>query len=561
MTEKELPILEVQDLLAQLGIDHAPHQGTADLTSTSHQPKPVNQSNVKPNESGAITTGNRNNALTSIAGLMRRQGSDPERIGTALAAINSILLDEPLPEEEVASVAQGIARYPTGGGSVADLNLHDAGNATRLVSNFGNKIRYVTDWGKWIIWNGRYWEIDARKQIVELAKKTATMIYREAASVSGKDLTKAIVKHAKNSHAVARIDAMVKLASSIESVVVASTDLDLDGWKLCVENGVIDLRSGTLYPHDPKDLMTRLAPVTFDSSARCRRWKRFLIRVFAGNRSLIRYIRRLMGYALTGETVEQAVFFLYGSGANGKSTFLNVLRELLGTGYAKQTPYDALTAKPHGRSASNELARLQGVRVTATSEVEDGTRLAESLIKQLTGGEAMSARFLFSEYFDFMPLFKLFIAGNHKPQIHGDDDGIWRRLHLIPFSVRISEAERDPHLLDKLREELSGILSWAIRGCLEWQKIGLQPPDIVRNAVEEYREDSDILGEWITECCRLGVAESVQANAAYQSYQHWALRSSLKPMSRIAFCRKLAERFKKHKTAQATVYWGLNVVA
>jgi putative DNA primase/helicase len=275
--------------------------------------------------------------------------------------------------------------------------------------------------------------------------------------------------------------------------------------------------------------------------------------------TMIGYLQRVSGYSLTGDIGAQCVFFLFGHGANGKSTYLRVMLDLLGSGYSVQTPSETLMAKRFnsGSGPSGDLARLHNLRLTTANEVEEGSLLSEALIKQLTGGDPITARYLYENHFDFIPKVKLFIAGNHKPIIKGDDYGIWRRIHLIPFEVQIPEAQRDPKLPEKLRQELPGILNWAIQGCRIWQKSGLNVPPKIRDAVTRYREEMDIMAHWLEECCDLDPAYSIKAQEAYGIYKCWAQANGFKPMTNASFGRKLGERFTGQKTSTGKVYAGL----
>ncbi len=502
-----------------------------------------------------------------MAGLMRRLGGGYESIKPALHAVNLAVFQPPLRDDEVDSVAQSVCRYVQGNPRQADLRLHDEGNARRFVDFFGHEFRYVAEMRKWLIWNGRYWQLDVENAVLERAKKTADLIAAEAMAVSDDDVKKALFKHARASHQEPRLRAMVKLAESDAAVVIRTASLDRDPLLLPVENGVLDLRTGKLRDHNPDDLITRIAPVVFDPKAKCPAWWKFLNRVIRTHqrgrsrcdRDLIRYLRRMVGYCLTGDASAQVLFFLYGLGANGKSTFLNVMKVLLGPDYAKRAAYDTLTFKKGGRGATNDLARLRGVRAVLTSEIEDGAQLDESLVKDLTGGEVISARFLYAEFFEFLPEFKILMAGNHKPVIRGDNDGIWRRLQLIPFTETIPEDVRDPRLPEKLLAELPGILNWALQGCREWQRKGLQPTARMRAAVQEYRSDSDLLGQWVLDCCDEGPSKSVGAMDAYTSYKFWAFLNGLKPMTNTSFGKKLKERYACRKTRERNAYVGLAI--
>ena len=257
-----------------------------------------------------------------------------------------------------------------------------------------------------------------------------------------------------------------------------------------------------------------------------------------GNSEMIAFLQTAVGYSLTGLSSEQCLFLLHGNGANGKSTFVNTIRVLLGD-YSKQTPVETLMVKRAG-GASNDLARLRGVRFVSAVEAEAGQRMAESLVKQLTGGDAVAARFLYGEFFEFVPQFKLWLATNHRPEIQGMDEAIWRRIHLIPFEVTIPVVERDPKLGDKLCEGLVGILAWAVRGCLEWQRIGLCPPERVTAATQAYREESNPIKLFLDECCQIGSGKSVLVKLLYEAYEHWSLQNLVEAVSKSAFSTALS---------------------
>lgn len=508
-----------------------------------------------------ITEGGRNAALTSLAGLLRRKGLDGEFIRRILLTQNLAACKPPLPAEEVERIASSIQRYDPQSNDTLSRTLTDTGNADRFKRDWENRIRYVPTWKKWLVWDESRWVKDAVNQVMELGKETAQRIYEEGVGQKDEKLRTSISKHSAKSQQAERIKAMINLATSIPSLVVPATELDSDPMALGVANGVLDLKTGQLRPSRREDLMTKQSPVTFDPGAKCPRFEAFIREVMRDDAELVDYLRRVTGYCLTGLTDEQCLFFFYGSGANGKSTFLNVLKDLLGDDYCKQTPSETLMVKKHGRNSTNDLARLVGIRSVISNEVEEGSRLSESLIKELTGGDTISARFLFAEFFDFIPQFKLLIAGNHQPVIRGDDNGIWRRLHLIPFTVTIPPEKRDPKLSEVLREELPGILNWALAGCLEWQEKRLTPPKVVTEAVQAYRTDMDILGQWIDDKGKLGSEEKVGASEAYRDYKIWAMCNGFQQMSSNAFGRRLGERFKRKKTSEGKFYLGLSLVA
>ena len=301
-------------------------------------------------------------------------------------------------------------------------------------------------------------------------------------------------------------------------------------------------------------------PIDFDPDAECPIFLAFLERVMAGNCALIAFLQRAVGYSLTGLTGEQVLFLLYGLGANGKSTLLEILRALLGD-YAQQTEFSTfLVRKQDG--VRNDLARLRGARFVSAVEMEGERRLSEALVKQLTGGDTISARFLFSEFFEFLPAFKLWLAANHKPEIRGTDHAMWRRVRLIPFTVTIPDDAQDKSLPAKLRAELPGILAWAVRGCLQWQANGLDAPDEVTRATEDYRAEMDVLGDFLAERCIDESGTHVLAADLYGAYRLWSEQNGAEAISGVAFARRLTERgFTRVRVGkkQARGYGGLRL--
>jgi putative DNA primase/helicase len=462
-----------------------------------------------------IPEGGRNAALASVGGSMRRVGFGTEPIAAALNALNTASCSPALDGSEIDSIANSMARYaPSDPGAIL-TTLTDAGNADRFARDWSDQVHYVPEWGKWLVWQDNHWAKDETSGVLELAKKSARRINVEASAIEDLETQKLVSKHARQSQQLPRLKAMLELAQSIPEMIVRSAALDKDPLLLGVKNGTIDLRNGKLRPAKQSDFITRQAPIEFDPDAQCPEFRKFLSSVMAEDAELIEYLQRILGYCLTGRTDEQCLFFLYGSGANGKTTLLNVIKDTLGGDYCKQTTSESLMVQHHGRSSTNDLARLQGARVVLSNEVEEGSRLSESLIKQMTGGDPISARFLYEEFFEFVPLFKLLVAGNHQPVIRGTDTGIWRRLHLVPFTVTIPAEKRDPRLPDRLRKELPGILNFAVRGCLEWQKTRICPPKQITEAVAEYKSEMDLLAQWITENCVVRADLQIQASVAY----------------------------------------------
>jgi putative DNA primase/helicase len=391
----------------------------------------------------------------------------------------------------------------------------DYGNAERLVRTHGETIRFCTSRGKWLHWNGIYWQWDETGHIEILAKKTVREILSEAFGTNGEEF-KAIAKHAAASENLFRIRAMITLAQTEPGIPILPHQLDSNPWLLTVRNGTLDLKNFTLRKHQKEDLITRLIEVEYHEGAPCPIWLSFLDRVFAGNERLIGYLKRAVGYSLTSDTREQCIFFNYGRGANGKTTFIETIKQLL-DGYAKSTRPETFMKK-NSEGISNDLAELENVRLVVAVELDEGRRLAEVLAKQISGGDTIKARFLFHEFFEFRPQFKLWLCGNHKPQIYGTDHAIWRRIRLIPWVVTIPEDEQDKNLCEKLKAEWPGVLSWAVEGCLEWQREGLKAPEEVLTATSEYRKEQDILSDFFEQCVTIGESEMVAVKDFYEAY-------------------------------------------
>ena len=421
------------------------------------------------------------------------------------------------------------------------LTNDDIGNAKRLVSHFGKEIRYCKDLKKWLAWDSQRWVEGDDDGLMNLAKETARRIYHEAGNAAPEDRSK-LGQHANRSAHISRLKAMIELARSEPNIRIKSEDLDRDPWLLNVKNGTIDLRTGELREHRKEDLITKLAPVEFDPAAKCPQFEAFLDQIMGGNKALVDYLQRIIGYSLTGSTRGQCLFLLYGTGANGKSTFIEIIRALMGD-YTKQADFATfLKSLRDGDGPRNDIARLAGARFVSALEAGGERRLNEVVIKQITGGDAIAARFLHQEYFEFIPQLKLFLVANHKPRIEGMDHGIWRRIKQIPFEVAIPEAERDHKLLEKLKAELPGILAWAVQGCLQWQREGLAEPEEVKQATQEYREEMDPLEDFLRDCCELDANASVTANELYGAYHYWCISNMETLMAKNQFGSKLREK-------------------
>lgn len=437
------------------------------------------------------------------------------------------------------------------------LRLTDMGNAERLIALHGKDLRYCFPWEKWLVWDKNRWSIDVSGEVKRRGKDVVAALYAAAAEAQDKTERTALAQFGLRCEAHNKQNSFILSAQS--ELPVEPDNLDRDPWLFNVQNGTVNLQTGDLRPHDRGNLITKLAPVNHDLNAECPLWWEFLTRIFNGNMALIRFLQKAVGYALTGSTQEQCLFFLYGLGANGKSTLLEVLQTLLGD-YSKRTSTETFLIKKSG-GIPNDVAALRGARFVSAVEVESGRRLAEVLVKEMTGGDIISARFMWAEWFEFKPEFKIFLAANHKPTIRGTDHAIWRRIHLLPFTVQIPKEERDPRLAEKLKAELPGILTWALEGCLLWQSEGLEPPQEVQAATQEYREEMDPLGDFLAESCVVGPKISGKATALYNAFRKWAEDSGeTRPMSQTSFGTSLRERgFEKEKTRTGIIWWGIGL--
>jgi putative DNA primase/helicase len=369
--------------------------------------------------------------------------------------------------------------------------LTDDGNAIRFVNAYWDAARYCHTWKKWLLFDGKRWKLDEGEAVVSMARDVARTIRGEAAGTTDRTAKRNLSKWTRSSQSSGRIAAMLRLARS--DLSIKPDDLDSDIWLLNCENGTVDLRTGELREHRREDYITKLCPDEFDPSAEAPRFEWFLNEVFDGDQDTIGFVRRYAGLSASGSTKDRAFVILWGAGKNGKTTLLELLRTVLGD-YAKDTPVETVMQKAY-EGVGNDVATLKGSRFVTASESEKGKKLAVAKIKKLIGSDTVSARFLYRELFEFRPEMKLWIGTNHKPAIEETADGIWDRVHLVPFRVRFEGDGVDEDLGEKLQAEAAGVLAWIVRGCLEWQRDGLNPPSGVLSATERYREESDPLGK------------------------------------------------------------------
>jgi putative DNA primase/helicase len=512
-------------------------QWLLDLVAEEKRPTPS-----CPQPQSVIPEGQRNATLASLAGTMRRQGMTENEISEAIRVVNRERCQPPLPDNEVCAIAASIGKYaPVSGEPLTDLF-----NARRLVEQHGADLRFVrAGWG-WYYWDVKRWAKDLTGEVVRRAKETVKSMYADAATIADDNQRRAFVQWAKSSESASRIKAMIELASTERGIALPPDSFDRDPWLFCCQNGTMDLRTGEIHPHRREDMITQLSPAVYNPAATCPTWSAFLDRVFGGNKSIIDFMRRAIGYTLTGDVREQVLVFMHGFGANGKSTFLVVILKLFGD-YGKQSEPQLLMAR-RGEAHPTGLADLAGTRFVVSTEVESERCMAEVFVKQTTGGDKMKARFLYKDYFEFDPTHKIFLAANHKPIIRGTDYAIWRRILLVPFEITIPAEERDKTLPAKLMAEMSGILNWALQGCREWQESGLRPPQEVLAATTEYQEESDVLYEFLTEMCLHEPCAIIEARDLYTCFAAWwEVAGNKKPMSQKSFGARLKEKGLEHR--------------
>jgi putative DNA primase/helicase len=434
----------------------------------------------------------------------------------------------------------------------------DLANAARLVAMHGEDLRFVPSWGRWLVWDGSRWADDDACRVPGMCAEVSRAVMREATDAlrasGGSKAAEGFYRFAKASQDARRLASMQTLARGLPGVSVDHSKLDPDPWALNVANGILDLRTGELMPHDRAALVTKMAGAEYDPAATCPRWDAFLRRAMGGNDALVGYLQRLVGYSLTGIIGEHVLAFLEGSGANGKSTFVNVVFGLLGS-YACRAPRGLLFREQNAKHETG-LTVLHGARFATCAEIDEGASFDEALVKDLTGGDPIAARRMREDFWTFQPTHKLWIAGNHRPRVRGADDGIWRRIRLVPWAVTVPEHERDPNLPAALRDELPGILAWAVRGCLEWQRAGLSEPETVREATAAYRAESDTFGQFLRERCVLESGARVARKELREEYEEWSREIGAHPLG----ARSLAERLRQLNVKSGSVRLGTKPV-
>ena len=504
-----------------------------------------------------IAEGCRNSALTSIAGKLRRQGLTFEVLKAALLSVNDQQCSPALPANEVIAIAKAVSQY-----DVAEFARTapptDAGNAELFAHQHSQTVRFDHNKSTWLIWKNHWWVPDTQRQVLLLAKDVARARQNALDEHSGKSAC----KFALASESKARLDAMISMAKAETPISDSGDGWDADPYLMGTPNGVLVLNTGNLRSGSPEDKITKSTNVEFEPNALCPRWELFLNEIFDGNTELIDFIRRAVGYSLTGSTAEQVMFMCYGKGANGKSVFFSTLKEVLGA-YAFKAP-SLLFDADKCSTIPNDVAPLDGKRLVILTEMGESSRLHESRIKELVHGDEITARFLNKEFFTFTPVAKYWIAVNHKPKVRDESDGFWRSIQMIPFTMQFSGDQADKDLTKKLYGEAAGIFAWAVRGCLEYLKDGLKPPKLVAEATAEYRDESDVLTDFLHDACVKAPDQFIPAHLLYMAYAAWATGQCLtqkETLTSRTFGTLIKRRFNCKRTPRGIVYWGIGLAA
>jgi len=439
-----------------------------------------------------------------------------------------------------------IHQFPDGG---EPIRYAEDTLALQFAEMYAPSMRYVSRWGKWLQWNGSVWVEDSTLDVFDkvraICRVEAEVAKAEAQRKGANDATR-IGRKLLDGRTIASVE---KLARSDRRLAATVEQWDAEPWALNTPDGAVNLGDGTLLDPRPEDYFTRCTAVgPIDHPPEM--WHRFLYRITAGDAPMLAYLQRLCGYALTGLTIEHALFFLYGTGANGKSVLLNTVAGIMGN-YARSASLELFLQTKHDQHPT-AIAGLAGARLVTVTETEKGGRWAEAKIKALTGGDRVAARFMRQDFFEFLPQFKLVIAGNHRPAIRGVDEAMRRRMNLVPFTTTIPEDERDPDLFEKLKAEWPQILNWMVEGCLSWHREKLSPPPSVTSATETYLEAEDALGQWMNEKCDFANNHFALAADLYANWKTWCEVNGEYDGSAKVFSQSLEERGLKRQREAGT---------
>src|SRR6056297_1365064 len=437
-------------------------------------------------------------------------------------------------------------------------SLTDTGNAHRFIDRYGSVIRYNVDNNKWMYYNGEYWQTDVFDNVRNFAETIAEEMRLKLKSIDDEGTRKAIRYNVKRVLQSNGKTALLKEAQHIEGIPVTNNDFDHDKYLFNTASGVVDLRTGSIKQHDKDLMLSEYTPYKIDFHNEPTKFLAFLEDILEGDVEVIKYMQRVMGYAMTGSTQEQCMFFLFGDGSNGKSLLLDIVNEAMGS-YGKTSNADILLEKYNaGQGNLGDIARLKGSRFVVTDEAKHNDKLNESAIKTMTSGIGnIVARYLYGNEFEFSPIMKIFMSSNYKPRITGTDHGIWRRVKVIPFNKVIPDEEQDKQLKTKLLKEMPQILGWMIKGCLLWQRHGLNEPDKLKDAHKDYRSEMDIVQRWINEACLIDETEYTPSSELFENFSNYVQQNKEYQLSHTMFGRNMSKKFKKGRYGGVTVYRGV----
>lgn len=441
-------------------------------------------------------------------------------------------------------------------------DLSDTGNAERFVDLYGNDIRYNHENKCWMIWDGKTWIRDPKQLVKNKVDELIVKMKEEAAECEDEKYQSELMRNIKHLSSNNGKEAMLKEAMHIGKTGTINADYDTDKYLLNCENGVVNLKTGELLPHDRNYMMSKNTHIIVDMDNEPQIWKKCMKDIFKGSEELVHYVHKAIGYSLTGDVKEQCFFQCYGNGSNGKSVFFNVIYAMLGD-YVVNAQVESVLSRGGslGSNASPDIARLKGARFVRTNEPNENARFNEGLVKQLTGGDPVTARFLYGGEFEFKPIFKLWIACNYKINVYGTDKGIWRRMRLIPFEACFEGKNDDKDIESKLKTELPQILGWAVKGCIQWQNEGLIPPTEVIEATQTYRTEMDIIEKFSANCLKMSPMSREKGSDVFEEYIKWCVRAN-EPhkMSQSKFGIEMSKKYQKIKINGYIYYIGIKLV-
>ena len=541
----DIPIAPAPQWVLDAMLNKIPRK-LAKKPSQDNQQMLIVQSNTN-----AVSEGERNNYLARVAGSLVNKGLSSEAIKAALIQENTSVCNPPLEMDEVEKIYNSIINYPKS----RSIILTHEGFADAFVKENLEKIKYDYQAEQWYIWDGKRWKQDAPGMISNMLKTFNRDIYHHACTISG-DYGKDLKKKSREYENGNNFDHILKKVKTDPAIFVPSNIFDNNPSKLDCLNGTIDLRTGKLMPHNPLDLNTKMIEIEYDPNAKAPVFEKFLNDIMEGNPELIDYIHKVAGYSATGKTKEQCYFIAYGTGSNGKTTLMNALKEVLGV-YATDINFKTLIN--HNDRSKEDLAKTVGVRFLTSSEVDPNKAMDETVINRITGNEILTAKWIYKHQFDFTPLFKLVIFGNHKPNLQSFNYATRRRIRLIPFNKCFKEKDLNKDLPDELRKEYSGILRWIVEGARKWYESGLETPDIVENEVKEYIEELDTVAKFLESEFELDNPNATfPCPDFYKRYKQWCNQNDETPLGKRKVTDTMRDKgFVKKKTGGGEQWVGI----